>query len=182
MVLLMNKNMEIIGGKKIPFDIPLAPMDKVFFHYEESVLKWKYVYHRKIAIEKELSEEAMKCEEIIKLLQDAQVMEIVTGLSSFYPQLVKEFIVNISKDFKKVDSNYYRKVHVCGCCIGFSLAVINDYLGRGKLIIIDKVPNMKTIAQEITKGTYEDWHHRGLLPITNLSVKYAILNKFRFSN
>lgn len=44
----MNKNRKIVGGKKIPYDISLAPMDKIYFHFEESVLKWNYVYHRRI--------------------------------------------------------------------------------------------------------------------------------------
>lgn len=164
-VLPVKKNRKNFGGKKIPYDVPLAIMDKESFHSEDSVLKWKYVYHRRIAGEREISEEAMKCEEIIELLQDSQVMKNVFGLS--HCRLVKKFIVNISKDFNKYGSKDYRRVDVHDCCIGLSLAVINDHLGRGKLIIVDKVPNMNIIAQEITGSTYEDCpsKDRSLQPI-----------------
>lgn len=64
-------------------------MDNVSFYSKESVWKGKYVYHRRIIAERELSEEAMQCEESIELLQDAQVMNIVFGLSQFYLQLLK---------------------------------------------------------------------------------------------
>lgn len=110
----------------------------------------------RIVGEREIYEEEMKCEEIIELLQDSKTMKNASGLSHFYCQLVKEFTVNISKNFSKDGSKDYRKVDVHDCCIGLSLVVINDYLGCGKLIIVDKVPNMNTIAQEITEGAYED--------------------------
>lgn len=116
------------------------------------------------------------------MLQDAQVMNIVSGLSPFYPQLLKEFIVNISKDFNKNGSEDYRKVHVHGYCIGLSPVIINDYLCRRKLVTTSKVCNMNTISQEITRGNYEDWPRRGLLLTTNLSVKYATLNRIRVAN
>lgn len=56
MVSPVKKYKKIVRGKKIPSDVPLVPMDKVSFHYEESVLKWKYVYHKIISRERELSE------------------------------------------------------------------------------------------------------------------------------
>lgn len=81
----VNKNKKIVGGKKIPFDVPLAHMDKVSFHSKEFVLKWKYVYHIRVAPKRELSEETLKFKEIIELLQDSLVMKFVIGLSPFYP-------------------------------------------------------------------------------------------------
>lgn len=66
--------------------------------------------------------------------------------------------------------------------VGIALDFHLLYLGRGKLINSDKFPNVKTITQEITRCTYEDWPCRGLLPTTNLSVKYAILNIIGISN
>lgn len=56
----VKKNRNILGGKKIPSNIFVSPMDKVYFRYEESMLKWKYMYHRRIALERELSKEALK--------------------------------------------------------------------------------------------------------------------------
>lgn len=90
--------------------------------------------------------------------------------------------MNIYKDFNKGGSKDYRKVHVHGYCIGLSPVIINDYFGHSKLVTIDKVRNMNTISREITRGNYEDWPRRGLLLTTNLSVKYATLNRIRVAN
>lgn len=71
MVLPLKKNRKIIGGKKIPTNFFVSPLENVSFQYEESVMKWKYVYHRRITPERELSKEALTCENIVDLLEDA---------------------------------------------------------------------------------------------------------------
>lgn len=90
--------------------------------------------------------------------------------------------MNIPIKFNKAGSKYYMKVHVRGCCIGFSPSVINEYLEQGKLIIVDKVPSLKNVSQEITEGTYKDWHRKGMLPNASLSVKFVILNRIGVAN
>lgn len=77
---------------------------------------------------------------------DAHILEIVSNLSPYYPKLVKQFVVNIPKDFNNVGSKDFRKLHVQGCCFGLSSAIIIEYLGRGKLITADEVPSLKAIA------------------------------------
>lgn len=37
------------SGKKIPKNIPHFPLDKVPFHSEKNVFKWKFVYHLRLA-------------------------------------------------------------------------------------------------------------------------------------
>ena len=54
-----SRKQENIGGKKIPTNVPIVILDNVSFHSEESMLKWKNAYHRKIALERELSKEAL---------------------------------------------------------------------------------------------------------------------------
>jgi hypothetical protein len=63
-----------IGGRKIPANIPPAPMDKVSFHSEESAQRWRFVYQRRIAQERELNQEALECKEIMELLEKAELM------------------------------------------------------------------------------------------------------------
>lgn len=46
---------KIVGGQKIPTNVYIAPLDNVSFHCEESVLKWKYLYHKRIDLERNLS-------------------------------------------------------------------------------------------------------------------------------
>ena len=50
-----------IGGKKIPSNVPAAPLDNVSFHTDMSVQKWRFVYQQRVAREMELHEEALKC-------------------------------------------------------------------------------------------------------------------------
>ncbi|MCI44287.1 envelope-like protein, partial [Trifolium medium] len=43
-----------MGGKKIPINVPSAPLDNVSFHCENGSSRWKFVYHRRLSLEKEL--------------------------------------------------------------------------------------------------------------------------------
>src|ERR1044072_4741381 len=42
-----------MSGKKIPPNIPAAPLDNISFHSEQSAQRWRYVYQRRIARERE---------------------------------------------------------------------------------------------------------------------------------
>lgn len=35
----------VVGGKKLPKNVPHIKFENISFHFEESVLKWKYVFH-----------------------------------------------------------------------------------------------------------------------------------------
>lgn len=48
LVPFLKKNKKIVGRNKIHTNVPTAPMDNVSFHFEESVLKWKFVYHQRV--------------------------------------------------------------------------------------------------------------------------------------
>lgn len=55
-----------------------------------------------MASERELSKEQFKCEEIVELILDVYIMKTIPNLHSYYPKLLKEFIINIPKNFNKV--------------------------------------------------------------------------------
>lgn len=84
-----------IAGKKLPKDIPLAPLDTVSFHAEENVVKWKYEFYMRIVPEMELSEEAQKINDVVQFLGDAYLVKTVVGIGPYYPRIVKEFIANL---------------------------------------------------------------------------------------
>lgn len=67
--------MKRVGGNKLPQNIPIVPLDKVSFHYEESITKWRYVFHKHITSERELFEDDKKCNEIMELFNDAKAMK-----------------------------------------------------------------------------------------------------------
>lgn len=78
------------------------------------------------------------------------------NIGPFYLNLVKKFIMDIPKGFNDAGRSDYRKVHVRGHCFGFSSAIVNNYLRRERLITDDRVPSLKTIAQEITRNIHDD--------------------------
>lgn len=65
-----KKLKKIVDGNKIPTNVSIASLYNMYFHYEESVLKWKYLYHKWIALERKLSKETLTCEEVFQLLED----------------------------------------------------------------------------------------------------------------
>ncbi|KAK2361917.1 hypothetical protein QL285_087022 [Trifolium repens] len=165
-----------IGGRRVPANIPPAPMDRVSFHSEESAQRWRYVYQRRIAQERELNKQALECEEIMELLEAAELMKTVKDLGDCYEMLVKEFIVNITSACSE-GSEEYRKVRIRGKEVKFSPTTINEYLGRDPTIEGDEADLVNEVTKEITGGQVEVWLKKGLLSTGTLSVKYAILNR-----
>ncbi|XP_050909854.1 uncharacterized protein LOC127123693 [Lathyrus oleraceus] len=142
-----------VGGKIILVNIPVELLDNVSVHSEGNVQKWKYLYQRRIASERELSKDVLEWQEIMNLMKDVGLMNIVSDIEPYTDKLIKEFIVNISSEFNVEGSQQYRKV-----------------------LSIDK------IAKEITNGQVKKWPIKGLLSCGKLSVKYAVLNKIGATN
>ncbi|XP_050878350.1 uncharacterized protein LOC127082169 [Lathyrus oleraceus] len=74
--------------------------------------KWKYVYHKRLALERELAQNVLECKEIVDLIQEAGLMKTMTQLSKCYEILVKEFIVNVSEECADGKSREFIKVYV----------------------------------------------------------------------
>lgn len=68
LVTLNKKRKKVLGGKKLSNNVLVVPLDNASFHSEESVLKWKYIYTRRIFPERKLSKGALKCYEIMEML------------------------------------------------------------------------------------------------------------------
>ncbi|XP_050875550.1 uncharacterized protein LOC127079171 [Lathyrus oleraceus] len=93
-------------------------------------LEWKYVYQKRLALERELAQNVLECKDIMDLIQEAGLMKTVTQFSKCYEMLAKEFIVNVSEECADGKSKEFKKVYVRGKCVNFSPSVINKYLGR----------------------------------------------------
>ncbi|XP_057451877.1 uncharacterized protein LOC130743661 [Lotus japonicus] len=169
-------------GKRIPENVPAAPLDNISFHSEESVGKWKYVYQRRIAQERELTGEILHCQEIMKLLEAAGLLKTVTEIGGCYDKLVREFIVNVTTNCTVSGHPEFRKVFVRGKCVHFSPEIINQYLGRSTVATGNKELSLSAITEELTAGQNMVWPAKGLLSSTYLSVKYAILNRIGAAN
>ncbi|KAK2458654.1 hypothetical protein P8452_05240 [Trifolium repens] len=170
------------AGRSIPQNVPEVPMDNVSFHFSNSAAKWKFVYHRRLALERELSDEALECKEVMDLILQAGLMKTVSGLGSCYEKLVKEFIVNIGEDCANRLSKEFHQVFVRGKCVQFSPAVINAYLGRREYGYPGFEPTNNQICNTITANQVKVWPLKGKVPSTMLSIKYAILNRIGAAN
>ncbi|XP_050915833.1 uncharacterized protein LOC127130921 [Lathyrus oleraceus] len=133
-----------------------------------SDILWKYIYQKRLALERELAQNVLDCKDIMDLIQEAGLMKIVTQFSKCYERLVKEFMVNLSEEYVDGKSKEFRKVYVRGKCVNFSPSVINKYLGR---------PDEAQPELEVRK-----WPLKGKLVASKLSVKYAMLHKIGAAN
>ncbi|KAK2454193.1 hypothetical protein QL285_001782 [Trifolium repens] len=165
------------AGRSIPKNVPDVPMDNVSFHFSASAAKWKFVFHRRLALERELSDEALECKEVMELIHQAGLMKTVSGLGSCYEKLVEEFIVNIGEDCDNRLSKEFHQVFVRGKCVQFSPTVINAYLGRREYGYLGFEPTNNQVCKTITANQVKVWPLKGKVPSVMLSVKYAILNR-----
>ncbi|XP_050895608.1 uncharacterized protein LOC127102254 [Lathyrus oleraceus] len=96
-----NKASDIIStsrkqasGKKIPTNIPKVPLDNILFHYMENVEKWKFVYQRRLTLERELRKDAFECKEKCDNKRSKEFREVyVRGRCvDFSPKIINRFL------------------------------------------------------------------------------------------
>jgi hypothetical protein len=73
-------------------------IDKVSFHRPKFAQRWKFIYHRRLALEREMSEKAIKIKSVMELIKAAGLNKTVCNLGECYERLVKKFLVNVSED------------------------------------------------------------------------------------
>ncbi|XP_050915928.1 uncharacterized protein LOC127131027 [Lathyrus oleraceus] len=141
-------------------------------------LRWKYVYQKRLAMERELAQNVLDCKDIMDLIQEAGLMKTVTQFSKCYEMLVKEFIVNLFEEYADGKSKEFRKVYVRGKCVNFSPSVINKYLGRPDVAEPELEVTDNKICQVITANQHAgSFSVKG--PIAFHSLIYGIvLNQF----
>ncbi|XP_050877290.1 uncharacterized protein LOC127081042 [Lathyrus oleraceus] len=138
--------------------------------------------NRRVAIERELGQEAVEVKEVIELIKNAGLVKTVATLPQCYEGLVKEFIMNIPEDIHDKNSREFCKVFVRGKCVKFSPNVINKFLGRGMDGGVDLETTDNEVCRAITAGQAKEWPSRNHLSAGKLSVKYAILYKIGSAN
>ncbi|MCH96031.1 envelope-like protein, partial [Trifolium medium] len=137
---------------------------------------WKYVYNRRLALERELGKDALECQEIVDFIKEAGLLKTVWGLGDCYEKLVKEFLVNIPEDCVDPMSADFRKVFVRGKCVEFSPTVINQYLERGEDDVAEMEVTDNEVCKTLTNSQVKQWPRKGKLSSVKLTVKYALLN------
>ncbi|XP_050889411.1 uncharacterized protein LOC127094648 [Lathyrus oleraceus] len=156
---------------KLAASIPEIPIDNISFHFASSVNRWKYVYQKRLALERELAQNVLDCKDIMDLIQEAGLMKTVTQFSKCYEMLVKEFIVNLSEECANGKSKEFRKVYVRGKCVNFSPLVINKYLGR---------PDEAQPELEIGAANWVPTNHKSTVAVMLGKFIYAVGTKAKF--
>ncbi|CAJ2667740.1 unnamed protein product [Trifolium pratense] len=59
-------------AKKAPQDIEEAPCDNISFHRAAFALRWDYIYQRRLAVERELTKDALKCQDIFDYIKSVE--------------------------------------------------------------------------------------------------------------
>ena len=80
-------------GKKTQHNVDSVPIDKVSFHYPENAQRWKLIFHKRLALERELGKEALDCEAVMELIKKAGLLKTVCNLGDCYKKLEKEFFL-----------------------------------------------------------------------------------------
>jgi len=153
------------AGKKIMLTVENVPIDK-----------WRFIYHRRLALERELGKEAQEIKVVMELIKEVGLMKTMCNLGECYEQLVKEFLVNIPDDCDSPISSAYQKAFVLGECVNFSPTTINKFLG------VEEINNPKLevtddqVCNEITEKQVKMLPKKKKISFGKLFVKYAILN------
>jgi len=162
--------------KKIVQTVANVPIDKVSFHLPENAQRWRFIYHRRLALERELGKEALEIEAVMELIKEAGLMKTVCNLGDFYEKLVKEFLVNISIDCDNSLIREYQRVFVRGERVNFSPSIINKFLGIEEVNFPKLEITDNQVRKEITANQLKVWPKKKKILSGKLSVKYAILN------
>ncbi|XP_058763229.1 uncharacterized protein LOC131636634 [Vicia villosa] len=171
-----------VSTNKLATSVPEVPIDNISFHYPSSVLRWKFVYQKRLALERELAQNALEYEEIMNLIHEDGLMKTVTQFSKCYEVLVKDFIVNLHEDNCNKKTKEYLKVFVRGKYVNFSPIVINKFLERSNEAQPELEVSNNQMCKVITAGQVKTWPVKGKLNAIKLSVKYAILHRIGASN
>ncbi|XP_058775059.1 uncharacterized protein LOC131649306 [Vicia villosa] len=159
-----------------------VPLDNIYLHYASNAIQWKFVYQRRLALERELANDDLECQEVMQLIKSAGLIKTVSHFSKCYEMLVKEFIVNLSQDCGDGRTDDFHKVYVRRKCIDFSPALINLYLGRN----IEAQPELEVTDNEVCKvitgGKVKKWPIKSKLSASLLKGRYALLHKIGAAN
>ncbi|XP_045822129.1 uncharacterized protein LOC123915015 [Trifolium pratense] len=149
---------------------------------ENGSARWKFVYHRRLALERNLKEDILECQSIVEAIEYAGLMKTGCDLDKCYDRLVKEFLINVVDNCNDPASPEYRQVFVRGKCVKFSPTVINQYLQRNSEEVADLKVTDNEVCKVLTGGRIKVWPSKAKLAATALSPFYDILNRIAAHN
>ncbi|XP_050896373.1 uncharacterized protein LOC127103134 [Lathyrus oleraceus] len=130
---------------------------------------WKYVYQKRLALERELAQNVLDCKDIMDLIQEAGLMKTVTQFSKCYEILVKEFIINLSEECADGKSKEFRKVYVRG----------KKWPLKGKLVA-SKLSVKYAMLHKIGAANWVSTNHKATVVVMLGKFIYAVGTKANF--
>ena len=107
------------------------------------------------------------------LIEKVSLSKTVSNVRLFYPQLIREFIVNLPSDFYDPSSPDYQTVHIRGLKFKISPAMINGFMGNNvEPNSSHSNPSNKVLALVLSGGILSAWPVNGI-PVVSLNIKYA---------
>ncbi|GAA0155644.1 hypothetical protein LIER_13330 [Lithospermum erythrorhizon] len=175
--LKLNKNITRVRNKRVPKNVAAVFTTNVALNSEEE----RFVANRRVAAKKMLSEMTKKNPNIIGILEGAGVMPTVEAVGPYYPQLVRGFVCNMTKDIDDPASINFQKVTFCNFTFDFSPSLVNAFYGRANGGETSYNLQLSEIVKVLTGGVVDTWPDKGL-PSSKLSVKYAVMHKVGVEN
>jgi len=69
---------------KVVKTVTNVPIDKASFHFPENALRWKYIFHRRLALERELGKEAMEMEQVMSMIKEVGLLKTVCNIGNCF--------------------------------------------------------------------------------------------------
>ncbi|GAA0157383.1 hypothetical protein LIER_14661 [Lithospermum erythrorhizon] len=107
--LKLNENRTRLANKRVPKNVVAVSTANMALNSKEEQAKWRFVANRRVAAEKMLSEVTKKNANIIGILEGAGVMPTVEAVGPYYPQLVRDFVCNMTEDIDDPASPNFQK-------------------------------------------------------------------------
>ncbi|GAA0151660.1 hypothetical protein LIER_10336 [Lithospermum erythrorhizon] len=171
-----------INNRRITKDVKEVPIDGVDSCSKEHEVVWKYVCARNILPERYLSEVTYNNQTNIDILQDAGLLSIMSNIEPHWPQLIREFMCNVSEKIADSASSMFHKVKLRGHVFKFSHSLINKHYGVHDEGITGATLKLGDIVGELIRKAFTAWPSKGQLQASSLSLKYAVLHKVSIAN
>ncbi|KAA0059849.1 uncharacterized protein E5676_scaffold184G00510 [Cucumis melo var. makuwa] len=183
--MLLTLSIQVLHKKLLQFLQNQSRLGRKVNNFDKTLplkQRWKFAVQRWITDELNILDKHQSCVSVMNLIAKAELSKTISDVGSFYPQLIREFVVNLPTDFNDPSSPNYQTVHIRDFKFLITPAVINGFLGNFvSTNFALSVLLIEVLASELSGGILSSWSVNGI-PAAALSVKYAILHKIGIAN
>ncbi|GAA0172277.1 hypothetical protein LIER_26130 [Lithospermum erythrorhizon] len=172
--LRVNDGRNRINNRRIAKNVDEVSMDGVDFCGEEHEARWKFVCARNILPERFLSEVTYNNQTHIDILQEGGLLGIMFDIRSHWPQLIREFISDLSEEITDPTSPMFHKVKLRGHVFKFSPILINKHYGLRDEGATGATLKLGDIIEELIGKVLTAWPTKGQLQASHMSLSLLI--------